>query len=259
MKSVIPTITATAFNCPHCQAFAAQHWFSVHVEALGMGKVPTVSSQEIIDIIKFTNSKGSSPSIIANEEDATTEKGRPYFDVNSRVTSYEALNISTSRCFNCAEIAIWCADKLIYPRMDYAVPANPDMPDDIRRDYDEASKILMQSPRGSAALIRLAIQKLCKFLGESGENINSDIANLVKSGLNIQVQQALDVVRVIGNNAVHPGQIDLRDDHATAASLFKLINLIVEKTISEPKHVAEIYDSLPESAVRAIEKRDGSR
>lgn len=131
------------------------------------------------------------------------------------------------------------------------------MPADIRLDYDEASTIFDKSPRGAAALIRLAIQKLCKELGQPGENINRDIGELVKGGLNIRVQQALDAVRVIGNEAVHPGQIDLRDDKATAGALFKLLNLIVEKTISEPKHVAEVYASLPADKLRAIAKRDG--
>jgi len=132
------------------------------------------------------------------------------------------------------------------------------MSSDIRRDYDEASAILDLSPRGAAALIRLAIQKLCKELGQPGKNINEDIGSLVKAGLDPRVQQALDVVRVIGNYAVHPGQVDLRDDRATAETLFKLLNLIVEKTISEPKHVAEVYASLPEAQTRAIEKRDGN-
>jgi hypothetical protein len=38
------------------------------------------------------------------------------------------------------------------------------------------------------------------------------------------VQQSLDIVRVIGNDAVHPGQIDLTDDIETATKLFVLIN-----------------------------------
>jgi acetyl/propionyl-CoA carboxylase alpha subunit len=70
------------------------------------------------------------------------------------------------------------------------------------------------------------------------------------------VQKALDVVRVIGNNAVHPGQIDLRDDRRTAETLFGLVNLICEKMITEPKHVEAVYEKLPESARHAIEKRD---
>ena len=63
-------------------------------------------------------------------------------------------------------------------------------------------------------------------------------------------------MRVIGNNAVHPGQIDLRDDRATALSLFTFVNLIVDRMISGPKRIEEAYKGLPESAREAIERRD---
>ena len=83
------------------------------------------------------------------------------------------------------------------------------------------------------------------------------IKNLVSKGLPAAVQKSLDVVRVIGNDSVHPGQMDLRDDMETAKALFKLVNLITEKMITEPKEVEAIYDSLPERSKKAIEKRDG--
>ncbi len=130
------------------------------------------------------------------------------------------------------------------------------MPEDIRADYEEANTIANASPRGAAALLRLAIQKLCKHLGKPGKNINQDIADLVANGLPPKVQQALDSVRVIGNEAVHPGTIDLRDDRNTVAQLFRLTNFIVQKMISEPKEVDGIYSSLPESKREEIERRD---
>ncbi|WP_424033423.1 DUF4145 domain-containing protein [Methylocella sp.] len=49
------------------------------------------------------------------------------------------------------------------------------------------------------------MQKLCVELGEKGKNIDDDIANLVKKGLSPELQQALDILRVIGNEAVHHG------------------------------------------------------
>ena len=114
------------------------------------------------------------------------------------------------------------------------------------------------SPRGAAALLRLAIQKLCKYLGESGENINIDIKELVKKGLPQKLQQALDSLRVIGNNAVHPGQIDIKDDIDTAHKLFVFINVICDNQITQPKTIDEFYKTkIPENLRNAIDKRDG--
>ena len=147
---------------------------------------------------------------------------------------------------------------MVHPQLGKAPPANPDLPDEIRRDYDEASSILDLSPRGAAALLRLALQKLCKKLGQPGDNLNADIRALVAKGLDPVIQQALDSVRVVGNNAVHPGQIDLRDDRTTAETLFGILNLIVERMISVPKHVEEFYKKLPEEEQKRIENRDRS-
>jgi hypothetical protein len=130
------------------------------------------------------------------------------------------------------------------------------LPEDIKVDYAEARSITTLSPRGATALLRLAIQKLCKHLGEEGKDLNTDIANLVKKGLSPKIQQALDVVRVIGNNAVHPGQIDLKDDAHTAGQLFGLVNIITDAMISQPKHIEKLYESLPQAQREAIAKRD---
>lgn len=100
--------------------------------------------------------------------------------------------------------------------------------------------------------------KLCEGLGENAHNLNDAIAALVKKGLPEMVQQALDTVRVIGNNAVHPGQIDVGDQPATAESLFKLVNLVVQRMITDLRETEEIYNTLPESARDAIARRDSS-
>jgi hypothetical protein len=153
-------------------------------------------------------------------------------------------------------VALWCDEKLIFPNVGPAELPNPDMPDEIRADYAEANSIANASPRGAAALLRLAIQKLCKHLGKAGKNINEDIAALVADGLPAKVQQALDTVRVIGNEAVHPGTIDLRDDPSIVAQLFRLTNFIVQKMITEPNEIDGIYSRLPDRKRGEIERRD---
>jgi hypothetical protein len=95
-------------------------------------------------------------------------------------------------------------------------------------------------------------------LGEKGENINDDIASLVKKGLEVEIQQAFDVVRVVGNHAVHPGTIDLKDDAGTALALLQLVNLVIERRIATQKRIAEMFKNLPPGALKQISKRDGS-
>lgn len=157
---------------------------------------------------------------------------------------------------NCKQHAVWMNGAMVYPVQSTAPLPNPDLPPEIATDYNEAREILQRSPRGAAALLRLAIQKLCIHVGEAGKNLNNDIAQLVKKGLRPPIQKALDVVRVIGNNAVHPGQIDLADDAPTAGTLFGLVNIISQQMITDPKDAEALYDALPASQREAIEKRD---
>jgi len=174
--------------------------------------------------------------------------------------SNAVFNLHLSQCFNCKEFSVWIYDRMVFPAGAAGPPPNDDLPVTVRSDYEEASRILNLSPRGSAALLRLAIQKLCAELGEKGKTIDEAIASLVsKKGLSPMVQQALDAVRVIGNEAVHPGSLDLKDDRDTASQLFGLVNIIAEQMISNPKHVREMYNKLPESKRKAVEARDAKK
>jgi len=164
--------------------------------------------------------------------------------------------LRTSICEHCGEMCIWHFSRMVYPNRGNAPVPNPDMPEDVKKDYEEAASIYTQSPRGAAALLRLAIQKLCVELGGKGKNINEDIKTLVKNGLPGKVQQSLDIVRVTGNHAVHPGQIDT-DDPEVAGKLFVLLNVITEYMISMPKKIDDMYSELPENDKDHIEKRDG--
>jgi len=159
-------------------------------------------------------------------------------------------------CTHCNQESIWVGTSLIYPAATQAPPPNADLPEPIRQDFDEASSIVSRSPRGAAALLRLCIQKLCKHLGGSGKNINDDISALVTQGLNPKIQKSLDIVRVIGNEAVHPGTIDLNDNPETAIALFHLINIIAEAMITQPKMIETLYGSLPENKRDQISQRD---
>ena len=262
MKQVCPSVQETAFNCPYCGAFAQQSWFSLHADWLsGKKLLPDIVSPECRAEINFEHIEDVKERKKFTQLVSIMAEGLPFLakSWNTKYMYLDLYNTFVSKCFNCQAISIWIRDKLVYPRRGEVPPANPDLSKDIRQDYDEASRILDLSPRGAAALLRLAIQKLCIELKQPGKNLNDDIGALVATGrLDSCAREAIDAVRVIGNNAVHPGQMDLRDNRPIAESLFRLLNLIAEKMISGPKHVKEVFATLPESARKAIEERDAN-
>jgi len=227
---VPPSINKTGFNCPYCRAFAHQLWYRTSASEIDRHGLPEIREQPL-----------------------SVDQGHGY-------TIYSVRNLHLSQCLRCERFAVWCFDQMTYPRRDEteAPPANPDLPNHIRKIYDEAASILSLSPRGAAGLLRLAIQVLCKELGQPGKNINADIKALVAEGLDPKVQKALDSIRVFGNNAVHPGEVDISDDPATAGKLFLVLNIIGVEMFSKPKLIDEIYGGLPQESLSQIERRDAT-
>ena len=97
---------------------------------------------------------------------------------------------------------------------------------------------------------------MCGELGTSSKNLNDAIGELVQSGLHPKVQKAMDYVRVTGNDAVHPGQIDVGDNPEIAGKLFELVNGVAQEMITREKMVDELYESLPECKRDQINQRD---
>lgn len=220
MNYVEPSFKVSAFNCPLCNAYANMHW--------------------ILMLVIGESSQASVGSIF-----------RAKCNHCRRASIWRCISIKVDKNRNIEDQGI-----LLYPASSSAPLPHPDMPDDIKEDYIEAQNISSLSHRGAAALLRLVIQKLCKHLGEKGKNINIDIGNMIKKGLPVEIQQALDVVRVVGNNAVHPGELSSDDVAGVATTLFELVNFIVEDRISRPKKLNDLYQNLPEGALNGIQNRD---
>lgn len=257
-KIVPPSIEAAAFSCPHCGAYTTQTWYDLHTEAIEIPqRTPIVWDLERRK--KLFEGSSVEPEVQLRMMLLIDKimRGQPFIEADSsRSLRDPVYNVHLSKCYHCEQLAVWVHDRMVFPAAREGVAANQDLPEALVRDYDEARSIVNLSPRGAAALLRLVIQKLCTELGEKGKNINEDIGNLVVKGLDQMVQEALDVVRVVGNDAVHPGKIDLRDDRETALRLFELVNIIVTQTISSKKAVRAMYEMLPEGKRAEIDKRD---
>ncbi len=176
-----------------------------------------------------------------------------------RNTKQEISNLTCSTCSYCKKICLWMYGELIYPLNITAPLAHSDMPESVLEYYNEARPVSAFSPRAAAALLRIAAKKLCEKLGEDESNLNRAIGNLKKKGLPESVINSLDTVRIVGNEGgAHEGQIDLtgEDNKEVVDKLFRLINFIVEKTITEPEEVQNMFAALPKDKKAATEKRD---
>jgi len=258
-KSVPASISEVAFDCLHCGSYTTHTWFDLCGTARpSNSRTPSIINAAFVETVRAdaTMKPEMRKWMLDHLERLATGLVQVDASKDSKYATYSVANLHLSKCFACENVSVWVFDKPVYPVASDGPTPNADLPDGARLDYQEATRLLNLSPRAAAALLRLTIQKLCIHLGEKGKDLNGDIASLVKKGLSPLVQKSLDTVRVVGNEAVHPGTLDLKDDRATATTLCKLVNIIAEQMISNPKHVNEIYASLPASKREAIETRD---
>lgn len=217
-KYIVPSLKDNFFTCPYCNV---------------------LSQQKNSEIEFYYN-----------------QWNREYAHNSGYMQGADSFSIVTTTCQSCKKYHIWVNGRMIIPSVCNIVLPLDDMPIDIKDLYNEAREVFPHSPKATAALLRLALQKLCIHLGEKGGNINDDIASLVKKGLPKEVQMALDYIRVTGNNAVHPGEMDIEDDEDICLRLFSMLNFIVDKMIIQPKEVVKAFDFLPDTAKKAIDRRD---
>lgn len=192
---------SSGFNCPHCGLYAKQNF--------------------------YTPCKGSN-----HEQSYLSKILNALLDDDFVDDYYHISKLSVCFCDHCAKYTLWVDKQLVYPNLTIAPEPVNDMPDDVKYDFSEARYVVQRSPRSAAALLRLALQKLMPHIGQDGKNINSDIGNLVNEGMSKELQEQLDVLRVIGNESVHPGELDMKDDIETAIALFHLLNSFVQLKIT---------------------------
>lgn len=172
-------------------------------------------------------------------------------------------NYAEVTCFGCKRNAMWhrghSGERMIWPVATQGPPPNDDLSEDVRALYEEARAVEGISPRSAAALLRTATEMLLREqLDDSKAHLSTAIGTLVKDQrLSPDIQRAADLLRLTGNDAVHPSSIQLEgDDAATGLSLFDLLNLVADELVTRPKRIAAMYEALPESKRQHIDDRD---
>ena len=245
---MIPEYGNKKFQCPHCNTVASQEWFTAN----NAGRTATGIIHHLYLNYRPSISDYAQEYIASFLKEIDRGFQNNFYD-------FVPKGFSVATCSSCGDFTLWVNKEIVYPKKTTLPPPNEDLNEDIKALYLEASSILVDSPKGATALLRLALQKLLEQIGKSGKNINNDIKSLVAEGLSPKIQQALDLLRVIGNNAVHPGQINLDDNTEIAQKLFGILNFIAEELITKPKELEDLYaDLIPSDTQDHIKQRDGT-
>lgn len=215
-----------SFKCPHCGAFAHMEWNNLYVV-----------SQDPMGNDFYIKTRVHQANCASCGNNNIWYNHAPEMDWLPPNNFYEPRdNNDLTRLYPIQEIA------------NKDIPsAKADMPEDVTKLYIEAALIFELSPRSAAALIRLALEKLCDYLGVNKKNIKESIEELARTNIiPISVAKAADNIRLIGNANVHSGIIcdEVLEDINPA--IFTYINLIVDYAITKPKEIEEINLLFPE-------------
>ena len=242
---IAPKYELSAFNCPHCNAYAEQYWSNLLSD-------PEEFNQKYNSLIQNLTSTN-----------IDTYQHRGYFinllaDWNSDWSRCLVRNAKIATCNHCEKESFWIEEKMIYPNMVTVTLSPPDMPTNVKELYDEARLVSNLSPRSAATLLRVSLERLTENLGETTGNLNARISRLNAKGLPENVIKGLDIVRIHGNDGAHSNQMDMdeQDTSEIVNKLFWMVNYIIEKVITEPNEINGIFKQLPESKLKAIESRD---
>lgn len=173
-------------------------------------------------------------------------------------TTQKVEGLQTTRCSACQGVSYWFEDRMVHPPQRTGPPAHLDMPPSVGELYREAQEVAGASPRAAAVLLRVALERLLAEAGRDGKNLNDAIAEYIKEGdVPDELQQAMDVVRITGNQAAHPEQLRVDDSVGGTAALFEIVNELVDRLIGFKARMARVYSQLDEEKRAQVERRDG--
>src|SRR3984893_5893084 len=220
-QNMEPQLGAESFSCPHCNAVADQDWYSLFLKPENATEV-VVLTLEALMLAKGSESdqfvQRLKDNVLAYE-----------YQEHPRNLKVKLLNLHVSRCYNCKGFTVWVRDRLVFPikgnepldiieadfrqveedvqelednvpESDEHVEASVEEVEEASEDFEEAAAILNKSPRGAAALIRICIQNMMPLMKETGKNLDENISSLVRKGLEVEIQQAMDVLQVVRKN-----------------------------------------------------------
>ena len=224
-QNMEPQLGAESFSCPHCNAVAHQDWYSLFLMPENATEL-RVLTPEAVTASTLRQGEGELDDI--KEIDQFVERLKKNeltfeYQKHSQSVKVKMANLHVSNCHSCNGFALWVGGRLVFPQN---VEKTPEL---VEEDLEEAAVILNKSPREAMALMRVCIQKLVPLLKQDGSYLNDYMSSLVRKGLEVEIQQSMEVLQVLRSDPVQLTNFDSQEDKEMAIRFFESLKAVLKR------------------------------
>ena len=255
LSNNLPEIEKASFICPYtdCRTLANQTWHNTFVQKLDYVPAVITSAQTleayISNLLSSTNLEPSKEKEFREKLEKMFNPFRIKRGNEERINAHATVYLKLTECFSCRRFAVWVGDKLVFPETTSRVINLENCPSTVIELVEEALSVEMNSPRAACTLLRVALERLLIEVDIGSGNLYKRLA-----ALNLNETETLfklcEFVRVSGNESAHAGELDLKNNRETVDTLFKCIERINERFISDLALANQVYDKIPDSKKR---------
>jgi hypothetical protein len=228
-----PQLGAESFSCPHCNTVAHQDWYSLFLKPENAGEVRVLTPETVI---VGTLRQGDAQRENIKEIDQFVERLKKNeltyeYQKHPHPLKVKMANLHISNCHSCNGFSLWVGGILVFPTR---IDKTPEL---VEKDLEEATAILNKFPRGATALMRVCIQKLVPLLEDNGKELNQRVSSLVRKGLEMEMQQAMEVLQLLRSDPVQLSQLESHaDNKKTALRFLDSLKEVLERRMSQNRN-----------------------
>src|ERR1700730_15976123 len=222
-----PQLGAESFSCPHCNTVAHQDWYSLFLKSENAAEV-RVLTPEAVKALRQGDAQRDNIKEIDQFVERLKKNALTYeYQKHPHPLKVKMANLHISNCHSCNGFSLWVGGLLVFPTR---IDKTPEL---VEQDLEEAAAILNKFPRGAAALMRVCIQRLVPLLEENGKELNQRVSSLVRKGLEMEMQQAKEVLQVLRSDPVQLSKLESHADKETVLRFLDSLKEVLERRMSQ--------------------------
>jgi hypothetical protein len=214
-----------SFSCPHCNVVAHQDWFSLFLKPENANDLDALTPETVTvrTLVQGKNEWNDIKEIDEFVERLKKNEVTYVFQKHSQSVKAKMANLHVSGCHSCNGFALWVSGRLLFP---IRLEKTPEL---VEEDFADAAAILNKFPREATALMRVCIQKLVPLLKKDGSYLNDYMSSVVRKGLEVEIQQSMEVLQVLRNESGQPTNLETQEDKEMALRFFDSLKAVLER------------------------------